>query len=258
MEIYSTDLPVTAMPDFVSGFIYGLTNDNQTDNIRSCYEAPSPDMISAEIQTGINALARGTDLEDDIAAGSAFGIFITQFESTLTKCEGLEYDLNWINQWSAIISDPEALGKEITENVMTYKQSMLVDRQFMLIDWQTNPDSTHYYWSGVDLANLAQDTIGRMPWPDTEPKLSENAMPDFIAGFIYGMTGDCSDEKKEYIEKCFEEVTPGKLANEVQKGINDLEKGGLENDIAAGRDFAMFVKDFPLAMVTCDWVDGDK
>ena len=147
------DLPTTAMPDFVTGFIFGLTNHNHT-NISDCYQAPSPDLLSYEVQTGVNALNQGKELKHFVTAGAAFGMFIQSFESTLTTCDGLQDDLDWINKWSAILNDPETLGWTITENSVTYKASILVDRNFLLIDWYTDIDQ-HYYWAGVDVANLS-------------------------------------------------------------------------------------------------------
>ena len=59
-----------------------------------------------------------------------------------------------------------------------------------------------------------------------ENALSVKAAADFAAGFVFGMT---ADNHLAEIELCF---TGGELMfHEVDAGIADIRKGGLENDL---------------------------
>ena len=43
------DLPETTTTDFIAGFIFGLTGDNQPAEIESCYVPRTPDVLSIEL-----------------------------------------------------------------------------------------------------------------------------------------------------------------------------------------------------------------
>ena len=80
-----TDLPLQATPDFIGGFIYGMTADSETEIIELCYKAPTPNILDLELQSAINELTKHT-IATDIAAGSTYTLFIRQFPKTLTTC----------------------------------------------------------------------------------------------------------------------------------------------------------------------------
>ena len=69
------DLPVMAIPDFIGGFVYGLTGDNQLTEIEDCFAGGK--LMEQEIVTGINDIKHGgTDY--DIQAGLEFVILTRQ------------------------------------------------------------------------------------------------------------------------------------------------------------------------------------
>ena len=67
---------------------------------------------------------------------------------------------------------------------------------------------------------------------------AQNGIPeataDFVAGFIYGMTGD---NHLTEIEACFQ---GGQLMyQEIENGIEDIKKGGWNNDTQAALQFGL-------------------
>ena len=66
------------------------------------------------------------------------------------------------------------------------------------------------------------------------------AVPDFVAGFIYGMTGD---NHLTEVEACF----PGGelMYHEIEAGIADIKKGGWNNDTQAALQFGLAVLQIP-------------
>ena len=55
--ITSLDLTVMAIPDFVAGFIYGMTGDNHLTEIEACFQGP--DLMYREIEAGIADIKHG-------------------------------------------------------------------------------------------------------------------------------------------------------------------------------------------------------
>ena len=80
--INRTNLPDTAVPDFIAGFIEGMTGDDRQDYIRRCYEEASPDVLGPEIQAAINGLTKGGPASD-LTAITSFCLFFNQFPNAL-------------------------------------------------------------------------------------------------------------------------------------------------------------------------------
>ena len=51
------DMPVMAIPDFVAGFVYGLTGDNDLTEIEACYQGG--EVMEQEIMQGIADIKHG-------------------------------------------------------------------------------------------------------------------------------------------------------------------------------------------------------
>ena len=65
-------------------------------------------------------------------------------------------------------------------------------------------------------------------------KIEAMAVPDFVAGFVYGMTGD---NHLTEIEACYQ---GGELMyNEIETGIADIKKTGWDNDVQGALNFAL-------------------
>lgn len=63
---------------------------------------------------------------------------------------------------------------------------------------------------------------------------------DFVAGFMYGMTGD---NQLTEIEACFQ---GGELMyNEIEAGIADIKKGGWNEDVQAALEFGLVALQVP-------------
>ncbi len=68
----------------------------------------------------------------------------------------------------------------------------------------------------------------------TNVDLTLMAIPDFVAGFIYGMTGD---NHLSEIEACFQGTDL--MYQEIETGIADIKHGGTDYDIQAALEFAL-------------------
>ena len=121
-----------------------------------------------------------------------------------------------------------------------------------MTDWGAH----NFFKAGEDLADLMTLAIGPIETTDaanggiidtaadmtfymgTIPAGAANVgvtdAADFLAGFVYGMTGD---NHLTEIEACY---TGGELmAKEIETGIADIKKGGWNNDTQAALNFGL-------------------
>jgi len=75
---------------------------------------------------------------------------------------------------------------------------------------------------------------------------------DFFAGFIYGMT---AENHLTEIESCFQ---GGELmTSEIEAGIADFKKGGMDSDLQGILEFGLAVLQIPQALGTCKGMTDD-
>lgn len=75
---------------------------------------------------------------------------------------------------------------------------------------------------------------------------------DFVAGFMYGMTGD---NHLTEIEACYQ--GGDLMVQEVEAGIADIKKGGWDNDTQAALQFGLAALQIPQSLSTCENMDQD-
>ena len=80
-------------------------------------------------------------------------------------------------------------------------------------------------------------------------ELDPLSVPDFIAGFMFGLTGD---NHLEEIEKCYSGGAG--LATDAQAVLADIKAGHF---ISGVQDFGKIVWDLPDALAGCEDVGGD-
>ena len=193
------DMPVMAIPDFIGGFVYGLTGDNNLSEIEDCYQGGA--VMEQEIVTGINDIKHGgTDY--DIQAGLEFALAATQIPVALNTCKNMGDDLQAIEQWASIFKDPAKLARKLATHYALHKAEITTDIGTLENDW----DAGNYFNAGKDLADIATLAIGPIQseaYGDTDCgdfTLSTTEIADFLAGFVYGFTGE---NYQTYFESCF-------------------------------------------------------
>ena len=83
-----------------------------------------------------------------------------------------------------------------------------------------------FFKAGVTAADIVVKTVGPIKPLANPLKLDPLALPDFVAGFIYGMTGD--NDLTE-LEACYQGSV--EINTMLQLAIDDLKKGGTDNEI---------------------------
>ena len=141
------------------------------------------------------------DLESgQIAAATIqFGKILDQFPIVLTDCKNTDEDLKAIEAWANIFKNKPALVATVTKNYLIHKKGVKADIAEMKAEWAADS----FFKAGVTAADIIVKTVGPIDPIKNLPNLfsvDPLALPDFIAGFIYGMTGH--NDLTE-IEACF-------------------------------------------------------
>lgn len=175
-------MPVKAPFEFVSGFVYGFTEDNQLSEIEVCY---NDDMASFKfVEKALVALEAG----DDVTAMADFASFAAQLPTDVAACKAASVDVKAIESWAQIFKDRASLVATVTKHYALHRKAIKADIATLKSDWALG----EFWQAGVTAADLATIAVGPVTVPTMSglPTFSAMAVPDFVAGFIYGMTGD--------------------------------------------------------------------
>lgn len=93
--------------DFVAGFVYGMTTDNDLTALEACFttEEQSAMLMYSEIEAGIADIHVG-GWDHDVQAAFEFGLVALQIPQLLHGCAGVSTDISAIEAWAAIFKDP--------------------------------------------------------------------------------------------------------------------------------------------------------
>merc|ERR1712060_328150 len=120
-----------AVPDFVAGFVYGMTGDNNLTEIEACFQGG--ELMAGEIETGVQDIKAG-GWNNDVQAALNFALVALQVPQSLSTCESMGDDISAIEEWASVFKNPAALEA----------------------DWS----NAGYFKAGADLADLLPLVVG--------------------------------------------------------------------------------------------------
>ena len=233
-------LDVKAVPDWVAGFIYGLTGDNNLDEIEKCFTGGQTLVTDAEAALADIKSGKFLDGVKDV------GKIINDLPDSLDNCKGknLNDDITAIEDWAKVSTDPATLAKKVSKNWLLHGTEVKKDIADEEADWSSGA----YFNAGKDAA-AAIDRL--VPFSKEVQQYGLNLKGDakFVAGFVYGMVGD---NHLSEIEQCYTSTEP--LVTDVENFINDLE--GLKF-VHAIEDFEKFVFNFQVESAPCHKLSDD-
>ncbi len=190
---------VNAGADFLAGFMFGMTGDNNLTEIEACYQGG--DLMVAEIKAGIADIKKG-GWDNDTQAALQFGLAALQIPPALSTCENMDEDIQAIEQWAQIFTNPTALAATLSKHWLFHKAQIKADIGALETDW----DAQLYFQAGQDLADTLTLAIGPIESSASDVALAETngvvmTGADFLAGFMFGMTGD---NNLTEIEACYQ------------------------------------------------------
>ena len=243
-SIHAQNGAATAAADFLAGFVYGMTGDNHLTEIEACFQGGS--VMSSEIEAGIADIKKG-GWDNDTQAALQFGLAALQIPQALNTCENMDEDIAAIEQWAQIFTDPAKLSATLAKHYAFHKKEIEADVKTLETDW----DAKSYFQAGDDLAALMTLAVGPIETNEVA-NFEVKDTADFVAGFMYGMTGDNNWTE---IEACYQNVPM--ITTEIETGIADIKKGGWNNDTQAALQFGLAVLKIPQALNTCENMDED-
>jgi len=245
-SVHSLTMPVLAAPKFGAGLIFGMVGDNNLTEIEACAK-DGHDLIP-KIEAAIHDLSTGLITK----AVEELILLAKDIPNLLSDCKGMDDDIAAIEAWAEIFGNKTKLVATVSKNFLLHKRGIKSDIADAKAAWAAH----QYFSSGVSCADIVVKTVGPIE-PVTPTLFDVNAVdpmavPEFLAGFIYGMTGD--NDLTE-IESCY--VASKELENWIQLAIGDLKKGGTNNDIQAAIEFGMAALILPQSLSTCEGMDDD-
>ena len=184
----NVDISAMAIPDFVAGFVFGMTGDNKLTEIEACYQGG--ELMAQEIETGIADIKLG-GVDNDIQAGLQFALAALQIPQALSTCESMGDDLSAIEDWASIFKNPSKLATKVGLHYATHKTAVKADISTLETDW----DSAQYFAAGQALADVATILIGPInsgleTYVDYgDYSLSIGDIGDFLSGIVGGFSG---------------------------------------------------------------------
>jgi hypothetical protein len=198
----NVDISAMAIPDFVAGFVFGMTGDNKLTEIEACYQGG--ELMAQEIETGIADIKLG-GVDNDIQAGLQFALAALQIPQALSTCENMGDDLSAIEDWASIFKNPSKLATKVGLHYATHKTAVKADISTLEADW----DSAQYFAAGQALADVATILVGPISSglgtsvDCGDFSLNTTEIADFLAGFVAGFTGT---DYQSYFEGCVQDT----------------------------------------------------
>jgi hypothetical protein len=242
-------IPTEGVPKFLGGFLWGMTGQNNLQEIEACYNGG--DLMYNEISMAL------ADIKEDgwdptVQAILEFGIVALQIPQVLKTCKGMGDDLNAIEEWASIFTDPAKLSATVAKHLALHRKQIKADIAADKAHWAAQ----EFWMAGVTTADLATTAIGPITphYPTMEmykAGLGFDAMtiPDFIAGLIFGFTGD---NQLTEIESCYNGGET--IVTDAEALAHDLTHGDFIKAIDDNAKFAQSLED---ALQECTTLDGD-
>ena len=140
----------------IAGLVFGLIAKDDLTKIETCLQDAQG--LEAEVQDAITDFMKG-DIQDIIAGVELVGKIIQELPTDLGDCKDMQDDLNRIEAWAAIFSDPTLLVKTLIGNVIQNFSAIEGDIT------KTSQDiaSGDMYNTGVDIADIMVLALGAVP-----------------------------------------------------------------------------------------------
>jgi len=239
-----------AIPDFVAGLIYGLTRDNHLEEIEACYADGG--VIDRYFRTGLEDLHRGGK-DWEMQGFINFGIAALNIPVMLNTCKGMGDDLKAIEDWASVLLHPTHLIEDISKNYLLHRKAIKAD----ISQFKADVAAQAWFASGVDVGNLLTLAIGPIDVPPTMvtpganslPTFSARSIPDFVAGLLYGWTGD---NHLYEIEACYNSDLP--IAQDLHLALENLLHAKIIKSLEL---FEKAVYNLQVAMEPCHAMQDD-
>lgn len=231
------------VPDFVAGLFYGFTDENHLTEIEACYEGAKLDV--SLFDSALKELEAG----EIIKAAKSLSKAMSDLSSDITACKmtAMADDVKAVEQWAAIFEHPTQLVTTVGTHYALHKRGISKDITAEKTDFATG----EYFQAGVVTADVLELLLGPVYPKNSNEMLGFTAMeiPDFVAGLLYGWTGD---NHLTEVEACYNSDLP--ILEDMQHAADELFHGHVLKSIAS---FEKAVYNLQVAMEPCHAMQDD-
>ena len=227
-----------AVPDFVAGFMYGMTGDNHLAEIEACYQGG--EQIVSDSQTAIADFETGNWFQGIKDAGTVWN----EVGSAMTTCEGMDDDVAAIEAWAKIFTEPTTLASTVAKHWLFHGSQIKADLAKEEADWSAGS----YFDAGKDTADALTLAVGPIT-PTESVNLSIKPELQFIEGLVVGLVGD---NNLTEISTCVTDAEG--VVTDVEALVADLKSGSHIKAVMAAKKL---VGEFPTALTACEGMGDD-
>ena len=170
---------VLAVPDFVAGFIYGMTGDNHLTEVEACFQGG--EQIVTDAQTAVSDFTSGNYFKGIKDAGTVWN----EVGGAMTTCKGMDDDIKAIESWATIFTEPTKLASTVGKHWLFHGTQIKADFAKEQSDWAAKS----YFDAGKDIADALTLAVGPI---ETAEEANIDLMPEveFVGGLLWGLIGD--------------------------------------------------------------------
>ena len=139
--------------EFVAGMIYGLIQKDDLPEIQKCLK--NGETLEVEITNAISDFSKG-DIQDMIKAVQEFGQIVEELPKDLDECKAIDGDIQKIENWAKIFTNPVALVSTLTKNLLANWKDVQADIAKATADY----NNSDYYNAGEDVADTVVLAVG--------------------------------------------------------------------------------------------------
>ena len=168
-----------AVPDFIAGFMYGMTGDNHLTEIEACYSGGA--QVVADAQTALAEFESGQWFQGIKDAGTAWN----EIGSAMTTCQGMDDDVAAIEAWATIFTQPVELSETVAKRWLLHGRQIKKDLAKEQADWAAGD----YFDAGVDTALALSLAVGPIE-PVEYANMPLEAPILFLGGLVEGLVSE--------------------------------------------------------------------
>ena len=237
---------IMAVPDFVAGLLYELTGDSNLPELQQCYEGGDL-VITKAAQIFAN-------LEDGnlLRAVKYVQQLVEEVQAEAVDCKNMSDDFAAIEAWLARVTHPVHLAENVGKNYLLNHKQIKADIAAEKADWSNG----NFFQAGKDTADAIVYLLGPIEEVKTYSAIESGvanfdvlAVPEFVAGIMYGFTGD---NNLPEIEVCYHGSKT--IESDAVKVLHDLEGLDFFHSL---RDGKKFMNDIHGALSNCEGMEDD-
>ena len=198
-----------AVPDFVAGFIYGMTGDNHLTEIEACYQGG--EQIATDSEAAVADFKSGNFFKGIKDAGTVWN----EVGSAMTTCEGMSDDITAIESWAKIFTEPTTLASTVAKHWLFHGSEIKADFSKEETDWAAGS----YFNAGKDIADALTLAVGPI---QSSEQANIDLMPEveFVGGLLWGFIGD---NHLDEVQTCLTDA--GTVLTDAESAITDVLAG---------------------------------